>query len=183
MSHALVVGGTGMLREASLALASRFQALTVVARRAERLDRLAADLPLGYPFHPLALDWADDEALTGGLARAQAASGPIDLAVCWIHGSAPRAPGLVARSIAPARYVHVVGSAAAEPGRVGGARREAVASVAGIRYTQAILGFVLQGRHARWLTDAEISAGVLCAVDSDADPYVVGTIRPWERRP
>ena len=89
----------------------------------------------------------------------------------------------MAERIAPARYVHVVGSAAGDPARVGDERRDAVASIAGIRYSQAILGFVVEGGRSRWLTDAEIAAGVLAAVDGDDDPHVVGTIRPWSMRP
>lgn len=172
-----------MLREASVALSKRFAALTVVARRAPRLASLAAELLPACRVHPEALDWDDDAGLRDALTRVQARSGPIELALCWIHGSAPRAPRLVAECIAPARYVQVVGSAAGDPERVGDARRDAVASVAGIHYSQAILGFVVEGQHARWLTNAEISAGALRAIDADDDPYVVGAIRPWSMRP
>ena len=53
----------------------------------------------------------------------------------------------------------------------------------GIRDSQAILGFVVEGGRSRWLTDAEIAAGVLAAIDGDEDPSVVGTVRPWTMRP
>lgn len=183
MSHALVVGGTGMLFGLSVELARRFRALTVVARRASRLAALGDAIGAMGTLNPVALDWHDDQALAAALRAAQDAHGPIDLAVCWIHGSAPRAPRLVAERIAPARFVHVVGSAAGDPARVGDARRDAVASVPGIDYRQVILGFVLEGERSRWLTDAEIARGTLAALESEEDPRVVGTIRPWSRRP
>jgi hypothetical protein len=46
-----------------------------------------------------------------------------------------------------------------------------------------ILGFVLEGGHSRWLRNAEISQGVLQAIDTDAKRFVVGTIEPWSARP
>jgi hypothetical protein len=47
----------------------------------------------------------------------------------------------------------------------------------------AVLGFVVEGAAARWLTNPEISDGVGRALAS-ADPVtIVGTVTPWEKRP
>ncbi len=193
MSHALVVGGTGMLRDVSIALSGRFDALTVIARRAMRLERLRDALDASCVFEPLAVDYEYEAPLIEALDRVQAAHGPIDLAVCWIHEVAPDAPRLVAERIAAAhkaadsmttpQYMHVVGSAAGDPTQVGDARRDMVEAVAGVGYRQVILGFVLQGEDSRWLTNREIAAGVVSALDTETDPHIIGTVRPWDRRP
>lgn len=188
MSHVLVVGGTGMLRAASVALAGTHDALTVIARRPKRLAALQAELREGCAFTGAALDWHDADAVGRAVESAQAAQGPVDLAVCWIHGSAPDTPLVVAQAIAreegpAAHYLHVVGSAAGDPAAVADERGARLRSVAGIQYRQAILGFVVEGTRARWLTNAEISAGVIAALSADDDPYVVGTVRPWHLRP
>lgn len=52
-----------------------------------------------------------------------------------------------------------------------------------IRYHQVILGFVRQGNRSRWLTDAEISAGVIAALQSDQRDSIVGIVEPWPLRP
>ncbi|NUN53550.1 MAG: hypothetical protein HUU06_12290 [Planctomycetaceae bacterium] len=46
-----------------------------------------------------------------------------------------------------------------------------------------ILGFVREGDRSRWLTDAEIAAGVLGAIAADRPRTVVGVVEPWSARP
>jgi len=177
--HALVVGGTGMLREATLALARRWATVSVVARRADRMP--------GRPpsINPLPLDYRDTEALAGALRRAMEQHGPIRLAVCWIHSTAPGALPAVAAVLGgsgePCRLFHVCGSAAADPTRL---PRPALDPLPpNVSYRQVILGFQIEGERSRWLTHSEISQGVLQAIADDAEYRVVGVVRPWDRRP
>jgi hypothetical protein len=48
---------------------------------------------------------------------------------------------------------------------------------------QVILGFQVENGRARWLTDDEISGGVLRAVRMDAIFSVIGQVDPWTARP
>ena len=186
--HALVVGGTGMLRGASLGLAARGYTVSVVARRQSRLDALVQEAAgLKGTIHPIALDYRDTGALKAALVKARTRFGPIELAVVWIHSIAPAAPLAVAHHVGspqrPGRFFHVLGSAAADPSRPDPQRRAVFASVANIRYREVILGFVREGRGSRWLTHDEISAGVLAAVEADRPRFIVGTVEPWDLRP
>lgn len=91
--HALVVGGTGMLWGASLALAERGYTVSVVARRQQRLEALArAAVGLASSIHPISVDYRDTQALIAALEAAQACFGAIELALIWIHRTAPAAP-------------------------------------------------------------------------------------------
>jgi molybdopterin-guanine dinucleotide biosynthesis protein A len=150
--HALVVGGTGMLAPATRALAGRGHVVTSVARRAADLSPRVVSAPL---------DYRDTVALRTGLARATEERGPFELAICWIHTDAPEAPGVVAAALAPgARLVQVFGT------RVWRLERVPLH----IAYRSVVLG----SSEGRWLTDEEISAGVLDAVDADRAVHVVG---------
>lgn len=150
--HVLVVGGTGMLTGLTEALAGRGHAVTVIARR-------HAALPAGAV--QLALDYRDDETLGAGLSRAARERGPIDLAVAWIHTNAPAAPATVAAAVAPGgRLFQVFGT------RVWPLDR----APAHVSYHQVLLGSV----GGRWLTNDEISSGVLAALDADQPLSVVG---------
>jgi NAD(P)-dependent dehydrogenase (short-subunit alcohol dehydrogenase family) len=186
--HALVVGGTGMLWGASLALAERGYAVSVVARRRQRLEALA-QTAAGLPgsIHPIPVDYQDTQALIAALEAAQARFGPIELALIWIHSTAPAAPLAVARRVGspqhPCRYFHILGSAWADPSRPNPERQAAFATLDNIRYREVILGFVREGGSSRWLTNAEISAGVLAAVDADQPRTIVGVVAPWHWRP
>ena len=162
----LVVGGTGMLAGLVAALAERGDAVTVVARSPRPLPERATQL---------ALDYRDSDRLRRALADAVRERGPIELAVCWIHTDAPEAPRVVGEAVAPGgRLVQVFGT-----------QVWPLASVPeGVEYAQVLLGAVREGSASRWLTDAEISTGVLAAVDAGEPVAVVGQrLRaPTERR-
>lgn len=182
--HVLVVGGTGMLRRVSMKLASRGHTTSVVARTKADLDQMAAANPLVVP---VPVDYADGAALQTAVRETIDAHGPFALVVAWIHDSAPDAPLQIAELAAAdakwLRYVHVLSSTADDPSVQQPGRRAAFEHIDGLRYEEVILGFVVEGDASRWLTDAEISAGVLGAIDRPAPRTIVGTTRPWSARP
>ena len=45
------------------------------------------------------------------------------------------------------------------------------------------LGYALEGNQRRWLTNAEVSAGVLEAWTHRLTNHAVGQIDPWDQRP
>ncbi len=148
--HALVVGGTGMLAGVTTALAARGHPVTVIARR-----------PAALGVSQLALDYRDTTALERGLENAVAERGPVELSVLWVHTDGPAAPAAVAEATAPGgRVVQVFGTRIwpLDPVPVH------------VAYRQVLLGSI----GGRWLTNAEISDGVLAAVDADEPVRVVG---------
>ena len=179
-----------MLRGVVQTLAARGAVVSVVARRAHRLDRLASDVATaGGKVEPVALDYRDGDMLSATLARVQSMHGPFALAVCWIRSDARGALMAVANELAiaagdgpPTRLLHVLGSAAADPTTLAEADHGDLPE-ASVRYQRAILGFVVEDGRSRWLTDDEIADGVVAALDSDDDPFIVGTVRPWSARP
>lgn len=177
-----------MLRGAVLGLVARGFAVSVVARNARRLARLRDDAArAGGVVRPVCVDYRDEQAFAFGLAEAWRDLGPPSLAVVWAHSSAPEAPLAVARLVASggkdARYVHVLGSAAADPSQPDEDRAARFAAFPRVSYREVILGFVVEHGHSRWLTDDEIAAGVLRAVDTDAPRTIVGAVEPWSARP
>jgi hypothetical protein len=176
--HALVVGGTGMLRAVALALA-REGPVSVVARSARELESLARGAP---GVHPVRVDYRDGPALAAALAEAVGARGRFSTAVAWIHSDAPGAAEAIARFV-EGRYFHVLGSASADPSRPDPGRRARFEAIPGITYHEVVLGFVLEGGGSRWLTDAEIARGVLDAVAAAAPRAVVGVVEPWGAKP
>lgn len=186
--HALVVGGTGMLRGLTLSLAGQGYTVSVVARNVHRLQSLAETAgQYSGRINPLSLDYRHGGQLRTELAEAIEQHGPLVLAVCWIHSTAPDAlqqiGEVIALSSVPCRLFHVRGSAAANPAAGAGQLPEWLADYPNIQYRQVILGFVVEPGGSRWLTHQEISAGVMAAVRRDAPYYVVGTVEPWSQRP
>lgn len=82
---ALVTGASsGIGREIALMLAGRLKALVVVARRADRLEQLRAELKTGYPdlsVTPLPCDVGKEEEVASLIERVRAEIGAIDILV------------------------------------------------------------------------------------------------------
>jgi len=179
--HALVVGGTGMLAGCVRGLVARGWRVSVLARRASAFALREPDV-VGWD-----CNYNDTDAFVATLNRARDGEGPIALAVGWFHTLGP-APMLTTRTGAPAasgRFFHVLGSAMADPAhpeRLDQAAR-AAKDAAFCAYRQVVLGFVTEGTGARWLTNDEISAGVLKAIDEDAPLSTIGVTEPWSARP
>lgn len=174
--RALVIGGTGMLAGVVEALSARGWQVSVLARGQSRLDALA-ELP-GVTACP-----ADYRDLAEFAAVVRSVL-PVDLVVAWIHSTAPEAPLRLAQLVAdperPVAYHHVLGSS----GRGFQAPTvEDFTALQGLRYHQTALGSVQELGSARWLTDAEIVAGVLRAIDTGAPQSVVGQLGAPDQPP
>ena len=189
-AHALVVGGTGMLREVVLRLAAQGLLVSVVARDPTRLTALALEVP--NLINPIAVDYADDESLAASLADAINRFGPLTLAILWLRPGAPRALDTIARmaderagegAAGKCRLFRILGSAAADPALQRSGNGSRFRAMEGLDYREIILGFRIEEAGARWNTVAEIAGGVVHAVDEDIEDFVIGVVRPWDKRP
>lgn len=182
--HVFIVGGTGMLRQASRALAARCQTLTSVARTGASLQTLHDDIAhLGLTHHRLALGWRDSATFVRSLATHINRVGYPSLAVVWVHQDSL---GSAIASVLARRcdFFQVHGSAAADSPACDLEQSTATnGGPEGRRRHQVILGFHRDVDGARWLTDTEISNGVLNAVAQDDAMTVAGTVTPWSSRP
>jgi hypothetical protein len=174
--HVLVVGGTGMLAGLTEALAGDGGRLSLLSRRASHAARSGV---VGYD-----CDYRDEAAFRAALDRAVADHGPVGLAVAWFHTLKIAAPRRLAEQVR-GRLFQVLGSATADPARPD--RLQTAAAVAeglpDCQLRQVVLGFRVEDGASRWLTDAEISDGVLQAVREDRGFSVVGQVEPWSARP
>lgn len=180
--HALVVGGTGMLAGAVSRLAGQGWRVSVLARRASQAPPSASVRGWDCDYH-------DEAAFRSAVTAAVARDGPIALAIAWFHTLKIPAPRRLAEAVgapeAPGRYLQVLGSAVADPTRPD---RLATAAAVGqdlpnCRLRQVVLGFRIEGGSSRWLSNDEISTGVLDAIARDAPLSVIGVTAPWSARP
>jgi len=148
--------------------------VSVMARDEARIRAIAPEVI------PRVCDYNDAAAVAAALNGIQS-----DLIVAWIHGAMPEPRRALAQRVRPGgRFVQVLGSAHGDPSHPDRLER-AKAAVAGlsIAYQAVVLGFVRDGAASRWLTDDEISSGVLDAIASGAPLTIVGTVEPWSARP
>lgn len=188
MQHVLVIGGTGMLREVSLWLVGQSSVVSVIARSEKRLNRMAEEVAVsGGRVNPLILDYRDDVRLKSAVQEAILEQGQISLVVSWIHGVAPEAHRIIAELLnaqtQPCAWFDVLGSAATDPSASMSDREVEFSEWKHILYRSIVLGFIVEGSQSRWLTDNEISAGVIHALSNGVRSSIVGQVQPWERRP
>lgn len=180
-SHVLIVGGTGMLFEASLSLARNCRVLTSIARTERSLRRLDAAIgKAGCVHHMCAIDWSRPDAFVQRVTEHLREEGDADLVLAWLHDDhlGPRLATTLAPACGTCAFFQVRGSAAANPANWLEANLPT-----SIDYHQIVLGFRIDGGSSRWLRDDEISAGVLAAIEHPRDVAVVGTVEPWSRHP
>jgi hypothetical protein len=174
-AHALVVGGSGMLAGLCRSLGEHSDLVSVLARNEKRIRAI------GPQIEPVVCDYNNGVSLAEILSDIALP----DITVAWIRGRAPHARRALAEHVRPeGRFVQVLGSAHADrahPERL----KEAEHAVDGlpIDYQAVVLGFVVEEGKSRWLTNEEISAGVLAAIESGAPFHVVGTVEPWSAKP
>ncbi|MHC2275456.1 NADPH:quinone reductase-like Zn-dependent oxidoreductase [Bradyrhizobium diazoefficiens] len=181
-SHVLTVGGTGMLRSATLALAKRTKRITIISRDPHKFASEVNSLTGNV--NDASIDYHDTLKLSNAVEHWQDVAGPIDLAVCWIHSSAPNALAAIAASLrGPAEIFQVIGSATGNP--LDRARQWAstISGFSQVRHRCAILGSVATPSGPRWLSNEEISQGVLKGVVGPGPVHLVGAIHPPNRCP
>ena len=188
LGHALVVGGTGMLRDVVVRLATHSSTVSVVARTPARLDAVkAAAGSFGRRVRTIAIDYRDHGAFRAQLVDARERFGHYSLAVGWIRTSAAAARDTVldVMNVGPdiGRYFDVVGSMGPHPASVSAQRVRQYEGLPFVAYRTILLGFVAEHGTSRWLTDEEISSGVMHAVKTDTRSTVVGDLDPWTARP
>ncbi len=167
-----------MLRETTRWLEQQGYHVSIVGRNEDRLNQTVQVQP--DHFTKIAVDYTNSNDLAKELARTIDTNGPIDLAVAWIHSTAPVALQIIHDAIALSSpkwsLFHVKGSTRS-------ISKEKPLESENMAYHQILLGFVLEGYSSRWLTHQEIASGVIEAIQAKQDEFVIGTLEPWKKRP
>lgn len=183
MKHALVIGGTGMLSNTSLWLVRNGYHVSVIGRNESRMESLIRKTTNPSFITPVLVDYSDTERLQKELRATIERNGPIELVVAWIHSYAEHALDLISKEISDWsngqwKLFHVLGSSKNLSEVLDNVKIPDSA-----QYHQVKLGFIIENNRSRWLTNEEISQGVIDSIQKGQSISVVGTIEPWEKRP
>lgn len=170
-----------MLAKVTEFLSRNYDAVSVICRDGKRIDSNLKNI------NPLILDYTYYKFLSKNLETAVEKLGKIDLVVSWIHSSAPLAPNIIAEKLNSYgnqfRFFDILGSSYADPAKNIAERETKLSDNENILYRKIILGFAIENNNSRWLTNDEISSGVIEAIKADKEESVVGVISPWNLRP
>ena len=175
MKHVLVVGGTGMLFQATSYLAENSEQLTLIARKLPK-QRLHSSKIVAFE----SVDYYDESKFTDAVKTIIRSSGKLTHVLCWMHSDALPSLKILLELAAGSVLWHVKGSSSYNPPKT-----DDVSSVMkdSVDYREIILGFKIENGISRWLTNEEISSGVINALQSDNKRKVIGLTEPWNRKP
>lgn len=114
--HALIVGGTGMLKEVSVWLCNQGFYVSIIGRDKDKLEGIknTCDTPENVTCIPL--DYHDSETLKQSIKDTMKQNGPITLVVAWIHTTAKKALQVICEEIESHSksysLFHILGSSA-----------------------------------------------------------------------
>ncbi|WP_155591305.1 short-chain dehydrogenase [Lysinibacillus cavernae] len=183
MTHALVIGGTGMLANTSLWLERKGYHVSVIGRNANRMECLLNKSTDPSHITPILVDYRDTGLFKNKLRGTIEQNGPIELVIAWIHSNAESTLEIALSEISHEnsgkwKLFHVLGSSANLR-----AIQKKINLLDSTQYRQVQLGFIMENGHSRWLTNDEISQGVIDSIQHDQLINIVGTLQPWEKGP
>jgi hypothetical protein len=188
-THYLVVGGTGMLSGVVHYLISNGNLVTVLSRGGNAFQNLKSTLKSEH-LHHLSCDYHNSGSLIENLKRHTQQYGLFDMSVCWVHAPSETEICLSIAAYTKQTLLQVVGSASGDPSRpdlINNRLETFSNNYPALNFKVVILGFILeegtQFNSSRWLYNAEISEGVISAMNNNCVVSVVGTTEPWPLRP
>lgn len=178
---ALVIGGTGMLEGVCHWLAHEGYDVFVVHRDVDKFKSMQQRSNYSDRINSISVDYHQDQTLQQKVQEAIQQYGKCpDLIISWIHNSAPNALPLILKEvqcrIEPWKLIHVQSSSSFFV-------KENTTVPEACEYRRVYLGFVMEDHGSRWLTHEEIANGVIKVIKRDYKETIVGTLKPWNKRP
>jgi hypothetical protein len=175
MSRILIIGGTGMLREATEYFISNNYSVSVLGQDKGKLNYFTEKFP-DKTISLISQDYNDSGSLINLIEADIKLHGSFDIIISWIHSKASDSVrqlfDTLSKYNSKTRFYHVKGSVNYTPNNSDK-----------LDYREILLGFVIENNSSRWLTNHEISEGVINTVVSDKKKSIVGQIEPEDLRP
>lgn len=177
MKRILIIGGTGMLKNTSTHFISKDDDVTIIARNKKKLDYFANQFPNNRHLHLISQDYFDTANFISSLEENIKTYGNFDLVMMWMHSGSENSLLRLIELTKNAVHYHIKGSSYYNP------EKNNSPDVYVNNYHEIFLGFKVENEKSRWLTNEEISCGVIEAVEKENKRTVIGQIEPWEIHP
>ena len=177
--HALVIGGSGMLKDVSLWLADQGYFTSVFGRDINKLNSIAQKNPL---ILPLAADYFDLSSFQKKITEQIQSHGSFDIVVTWLHKNPQQIHKLISRineSLNDNNWeLYDVRGSSDKIDEINKASEQ----LENCNHYQVQLGFKVESGISRWLTNEEIAQGVIKSIQNKTN-ILVGQLDPWVLKP
>jgi hypothetical protein len=172
MKHVCVIGGTGMLGEVTKWYADNNYLVSVIARNKEKMNRMKDSSSNPENIKAIYLDYRDSTKLHESLKQNIIEYGPLLEMVVWLHSDGLHSLLVVFELLEEKRKIwQVIGSKANSQ-----SLREQYQPAKDIQYNFIQLGSFRENNNQRWLTNNEISDGVIQSILSGHAYNLIGEI-------
>ena len=181
MGRVLVIGGTGMLGGTVKYLVDCGNQVTVLSKSSVKYNRMMKQCGLSErDVSFISADYFETGALIQVVNEHIKRNGFFDKAVIWMRSSAGESSDalldLLDLQEGHVKVYKVNGSAASR-------NKLSFHTHRSINMHHIILGFKIENGESRWLTNEEISAGVIHSLETSVPVYTAGVTEPWKQRP
>lgn len=97
--HALVIGGTGMLKRVSMWLCEQGVHVSIIGRDEVKLERVKRESAVPESITCLSLDYHNEDDVKLAIKSTIERNGPITVVVAWIHASAKDMLSLICKEL------------------------------------------------------------------------------------
>ncbi|WP_026583915.1 hypothetical protein [Bacillus sp. J33] len=179
--HALIIGGTGMLKYVAEWLTREGYKVSVSGRTIEKfIDAFGSRNKSESRIAFIQADYYCCDSFASQIQEAIRQGGNVGLCICWMRSDAEKSfewlKSYLGRSDNPVQLYEVKGSHASR-------ERFTSSKINNLKWNRVILGFKREKGRSRWLTDQEISEGVMNAIKKGKELYIAGEVEPWDQRP
>ncbi|MGD6877637.1 hypothetical protein [Bacillus infantis] len=178
--HALVIGGTGMLKRVIESLCKEGFHVSAMGRSHDHFAKMMEEISAPAEVSFIQADYYNPVQFQEALIKAVRDRGMFDLAAVWMRSDASDSFQWLLQYIAKddkfTELYEIKGSHASREPFKG-------LDTSSLKWMRIILGFRFEREKARWLTHEEISEGVLKAISLKASLFTAGVTEPWEKRP
>jgi len=183
----LIVGGSGMLAKFTQTIANSNTDVVVICRNQNKFNKNFAEKNTSH-IHGMFMDYRNTEQLCSHLTNYTDTYGKFDSVVSWCHSEVSEGVQQTIADYVVSRYFNIFGSAAANPhdqSILTEFWKSVEQSNPALHSHSIVLGFIVKKgiRTSRWLTNSEISDGVLQAFENKKAEHIVGQVEPWPLRP
>ncbi|MYL32867.1 short-chain dehydrogenase [Pontibacillus yanchengensis] len=176
--HALVIGGTGMLKDVSLWFADNGFVVSVIGRGKSKHEDMKESSLHPELINSLMVDYKSQLLLKDYVRSAIEKYGPISIVVSWT----PFLP-----SIELIDHIVSEKSQSWKLYQIKGSRRYfedgSLKLSSNCIHRNIYLGFVINNDTSRWLTNKEIANGVIKSIEEECSESIIGVLHPYEKRP
>jgi hypothetical protein len=181
MKNTIVIGGTGMLGGVVEYLVKKGDQVTVLSRSVGKFNKMLERQQISQEAVSfISADYFNKDALIQVLDEHIKMNGPFEQAVIWMRSTAAESfDALMSFLSNHSKTVEVfkVNGSSASRGAL------PLNQYQSINMHQIILGFKIEHGESRWLTNEEISDGVITALTTGIPVTFAGITEPWDKRP